>query len=83
MVLNRSLLRMKRARVLNEMRSLLEPDIPEPGSRSPFSSRPRLEADTLLEQPDFELYELDKENPSTVGHSEASGTKSPWYTVKW
>ncbi|KAF5386257.1 hypothetical protein D9615_002432 [Tricholomella constricta] len=84
MILNRSLLRMKRAGLLDELQDEMEHDVPDPRTQSPFAARPRLQADALLEQPDFEMYELDKEHPGKADSERSKiGAKSPWYTVNW
>jgi len=75
LVLNRSLLRLKHARLLDEVQGESSSKAPDTRALSPFSVRPRLQADALLEQPDFEMYELDKQNIATKAHS-TSDTKS-------
>ncbi|KAF8070273.1 hypothetical protein FPV67DRAFT_1008890 [Lyophyllum atratum] len=78
LVLNRSLLRLKRARLLNEVQGEFESKALDTRALSPFGVRPRLQADALLEQPDFEMYELDEQNIAThLAHSRSgSDTKS-------
>ncbi|GLB37230.1 hypothetical protein LshimejAT787_0402810 [Lyophyllum shimeji] len=81
LILNRSLLRLKRARLLGGFGSGPVSRNNDPRAQLPFGIRPRLQVDALLERPDFELHELDEGNMSTGRTS--SGAKSPWYTVKW
>lgn len=73
-LLNRSILRLKRAHSINDLQADFLTIESIPRIPSPFSHRPRLQADDLLEQPDFELDGLGLDNADARADS-VSNTK--------
>lgn len=93
LILNRSLLRLKRVELLDYQNN--HPSTETPSYSSPFGLRPRLQADALLEHPDFEMDQLDtmqslvpvpkrREFLHTLLKLHILHVNpSAWYTVKW